>query len=440
MNINNIDERTLNTLLVAVDNGSINIDDVQKRLDMKKRTEILEKHKQRYAITQGKDGNWRTYVPDLTKKNGRRQIKRCTEERLADALVEFYERPEKKEELTMCSLYPEWLKYYSLHTNADGTVRRVDSDWKKFYENDEIVKKPMNSFSKMQLDTWVHKKIKEYKMTKTCYYNMSLIIRQMMIYAQEAGYILNNPFANVKVNAKMFAKKRKPDSEEQVYTLEEEVLIIEQAWKDYWKKPEVTTPLAVILMFYFGVRVGEIVAFKETDVQGNMIEVNRMERRAFEKKGDILGRQTGRTIVDHTKSSAGIRSLFIIEQARDIIDLIIAVNKRNGYNDESFMFVNAGERIYDSAVRTRLEKYCKKANIVYRSPHKIRKTWISTLIDEGLNINTIRELAGHENERTTYNNYCFDRKTDKQRKEQMEKALTLNVKSELATGKLSDCA
>lgn len=441
MNINNIDERTLETLLQGSSNGIINIDDVQKELKMKKRTEILEKHKQRYAITRGKDGNWRTYVPDLTKKNKRRQIKKSTKEKLADALVEFYEQPEKKEKvLTMETLYPEWLKYYSLHMAAEGTVARVITDWNRYYKNDEIIKKPLKTFSKMQLDTWVHEKIKENKMTQKCYGNMSTIIRGMMEYAKESNYIMFNPFEEVKVNTKIFQKRKKPNSEEQVYTSEEVNRIIELAWEDYWKNPKITTPLAVILLFYFGLRIGEMVALKATDIRGEYIEIKRMERRAFETKNGIPDKQTGRIVVEHTKTAAGNREIYMVEKARDIIERIIDVNKQNGYDEDSFLFVNEGARIYDTAVRWRLQKYCKKAKISFKAPHKVRKTWISTLIDAGVNINTIRELAGHEDERTTYNNYCFDRKTDEQRKAQLEKALTHDSKSEFTTDKLSDCA
>ncbi len=39
-------------------------------------------------------------------------------------------------------------------------------------------------------------------------------------------------------------------------------------------------------------------------------------------------------------------------------------------------------------------------------------TYISNLIDFGLNINMIRGQVGHEDERTTYHNYCFNRLND----------------------------
>ncbi len=35
---------------------------MQEKIEMAKRKELLEKHP--YKISQGKDGNWRTYLPD----------------------------------------------------------------------------------------------------------------------------------------------------------------------------------------------------------------------------------------------------------------------------------------------------------------------------------------------------------------------------------------
>lgn len=59
--------------------------------------------------------------------------------------------------------------------------------------------------------------------------------------------------------------------------------------------------------------------------------------------------------------------------------------------------------------------------------HKIRKTYISALIDGNININEIRKQVGHEDERTTLRNYCFNRYTRNQTEEQMENALKLKA-------------
>ena len=44
-----------------------------------------------------------------------------------------------------------------------------------------------------------------------------------------------------------------------------------------------------------------------------------------------------------------------------------------------------------------------------KSFHKVRKTYISALIDSGININEIRKAVGHTDERTTFSNYCYNR-------------------------------
>ena len=77
----------------------------------------------------------------------------------------------------------------------------------------------------------------------------------------------------------------------------------------------------------------------------------------------------------------------------------------------------------NTTARKLWHKYSKRLNLdCVKSSHKARKTFISTLIDKGMNINRVRQIAGHVDERTTLNNYCYDRSTDKEVVEQMEKA------------------
>ena len=59
-----------------------------------------------------------------------------------------------------------------------------------------------------------------------------------------------------------------------------------------------------------------------------------------------------------------------------------------------------------------------------KSSHKARKTYISSLIDAGVNINEIRKQVGHEDERTTYRNYCFNRMPKNETENMLEKVLT----------------
>ena len=130
----------------ALDNDIINLDDVRRKIEMKKRTDILAAHK--YAITYGKDGYWKTYVPDSTKKTGRKLLKKNTKEKLEQAIILHYKKQTDTDTLTLETLYPKWLKYYSLHTNSSSTVKRITSDWNKYYKNDNLIKQPIKSLLK----------------------------------------------------------------------------------------------------------------------------------------------------------------------------------------------------------------------------------------------------------------------------------------------------
>lgn len=63
-------------LQFALKNGIIDLSYIQDKYNMSKKEELLKKHK--WAITQGKDGYWRTYLPD--EKKGRRMIKKSSKE------------------------------------------------------------------------------------------------------------------------------------------------------------------------------------------------------------------------------------------------------------------------------------------------------------------------------------------------------------------------
>ena len=58
-----------------------------------------------------------------------------------------------------------------------------------------------------------------------------------------------------------------------------------------------------------------------------------------------------------------------------------------------------------------------------KSQHKLRKTFVSKLLDDGINIDEVRRIAGHENEKTTLRNYCYNRYNKTQTEDILEKAL-----------------
>ena len=73
-----------------------------------------------------------------------------------------------------------------------------------------IINKRIREITKIELDEWIHKMIRKYDMTKVMYYNVSLIIRQMLDYAEELEIVEENLFRKVKIDSKrMFRKVQK---------------------------------------------------------------------------------------------------------------------------------------------------------------------------------------------------------------------------------------
>ena len=69
-------QSALTLLAEASKYGIVDIEGVLKEIEMKKNKEIIEQHP--YAITQGANGRWYTYVADPNAKHGRRQIAKST--------------------------------------------------------------------------------------------------------------------------------------------------------------------------------------------------------------------------------------------------------------------------------------------------------------------------------------------------------------------------
>lgn len=412
-------------LNTAIFRGIIDLADVQTKIDMTKREEYLNLHKEKYNIWQGNNGNWYTYLADDTKNGGRRLVKKSTLTKIENAIVDYYKALEKdsqSKKITLRIFYQQWLDYKKLQTRSDMYIRRIASDWDNYYLNSKIIDIALTDLEYDTLQEWALRTVRERELTKKQYYNMSMIIRQSLEYAVQKKIISENQFSRVKVESKLFKIKKKADDKTQVFLTDEQALIEAEAYKDF-EETGFSACLAICLCFQTGLRLGEVVALKEDDIKGNYIHIQRMEVRTVEQLQDGSWSTQKFKVVEYTKSTAGDRWVYLSSKARDIIKRILENNKIHGYNDSGYLFQNQSGRIRSKGVDCRIRKYCRHVGISEKATHKIRKTYISALIDSGLNINEIRKQAGHEDERTTYNNYCFNRLSDEQTENILENAL-----------------
>jgi len=389
--------------------------------------EILEQHP--YAITRNKDGLFSTYFPDNAKSGSRRKIVKASRELLEKEIIKLYKEREKRqsiENICLRDFYPEWFAYKSLHTASSAYMRTIDELWKRYYINDPIVDRPIIELDEYTLDTWAHTLIKKHSLTKKQYYNMAIIMRQALDLARKKGIVLNNAFSNFKIDYKLFQPVEKKKDDTQVFLTDEQPLIEQEAYKDF-EASQKSACLAIPFAFQTGMRMSEIVALRWTDIneeQGNCIHVQRMETKEYERLPDGSWGNPKRVVVSRTKTIQGNRNVYLTTAAREILDEIHSFNEKMGFGNSGYIFLNEKGRVTSPSLNKRIRRYCRKVGISEKGMHKIRKTYISTLIDaEDININYIREQVGHADERTTYGNYCFNRKSKSLTAQSMEKAL-----------------
>ena len=410
--------------------GIINLDDVREEMKENERQKILSKHKYKVFFDE-KDGRWKTTLPDETKKNGRRLVARRSKDKLDADIIAYY--AQIKDDLyivdnlyTLEKIFPKWLKYKNAQTDASSYVKRLMVDWNKFYKDTNIVKIPICNLKYLTLNEWAHDIVKEYSLNKKQYYNMSVIIRQCLDYAVELELIDTNPYSRVKVKKTLFSKKEKPTNESQIFLISEQKKICDEAIRKFNTRNWCTTPLMILLNFQIGVRIGELVSLKWSDIEGDYLHIQRMEQTSYSivdnSDGSVCTNPEGFKVVSHTKSSAGDRKIYLNSNAKTILDKIKYVNMKYGYYDDGYVFIASrrNKRGTSRAITKYLEELCLCSGVTNKSNHKIRKTQISSMFDNGININTIREQAGHEDERTSLNNYCFDQNDDEVKKQLLE--------------------
>ena len=77
-----------------------------------------------------------------------------------------------------------------------------------------------------------------------------------------------------------------------------------------------------------------------------------------------------------------------------------------------YIFVNNhGERLTTNCFRRRLERVCKWVGVYHKSPHKIRKTYGSILLDNNVDKNLVIQQMGHTDIVITENHYHRNRKS-----------------------------
>ncbi len=137
--------------------------------------------------------------------------------------------------------------------------------------------------------------------------------------------------------------------------------------------------LILELLYSTGIRVSELINIKIKDINFN------------DKKILILGK--------------GNKERYVLygNTLMELLDLYLNNSRSKLNKDSEYLILNKnGDKITDRGIRLIIQNILKKGELDYHvSPHTLRHTFATHMLDNGADLKSVQELLGHENLSTT---------------------------------------
>ena len=342
-----------------------------------------------HKISKTSDGRWMTYVPDQTKPNGLRQVRRNSKAELYACLIEFYGvLPEQEHVKTIGEVFLEWIEYKREFTKSNykplspSTIRRYELDYDKYIKKSLLSGSPID-LDDMTLEQYLIKIVSSSKMIPRAFGNLFGYLSQMFRYAVRKKYILTDPMTFIDKNRIMsFCCALPPKKDcERIIPLDDLHRFLTAVHEHLGKYPGYMPDYAILLGSLTGMRVGEIVALKWECVDDDFIHVDYSEHRH-----DYNGHSE--IVVGEPKSHKH-RLVPITKDISDLIDII-----RSHAVDDTWVFADENGRITENAVSNACRRRSKEAGIKRTSIHEIRRT-VSSYLNTVLPREAVANMLGH---------------------------------------------
>lgn len=392
-----IEQVTKNEVLnYAIEHGIIDLSYIENKIEMNKREELLKKHP--YEIWIGKDNRYYTYFPE---KDNKRMLKsRNTRQKIEDCIVDFWKQ--EMENPTIYELYIEWVNGKLKREEITITTKnRYDRQYKESMI--EFGKNRIKAIEEYDIEKFLLEAIHAHKMTAKGFSNLRTLILGIFKLAKKKKliqYSIKNVIDDMDISKKVFRKVKHEDDE--LIFMDEEV----EKVLNYFKQHKLDLKdLGILLLFYTGMRPGELSALTWDDVNGNIIKIHSTEIRYENENKEYIYE-----VRDFPKTEAGIRDVIVPQSQLWILKEIKTLNPSGKY-----VFEQHGQRIRTCLFDDRIRRICSKLKIKEKSLNKIRKTYATTLIDKRVDDSLIIAQMGHTDIATTKNYYYKNRKNMQQK-------------------------
>ena len=395
------------TLQNTIRDGTITPEDTSRIIDIMKRESVLKDYV--FPSKASSDGYFHISVKDVTKKNGRRQLKAKTLEELKDKTYSFLtgQSPIDRNEKTFNRAFKECMEEKLMYVrkkersvSVKNSISKYQFDYNRFFKGTAFEAMRIEDISARDVEKIVFMNLERYSLKKKSTLAMRTILSITFKYAYNMEWIKDNPY--LRANFKKFADMIMDDTplEERAHSTEDVQRIIEVLHEYNKKKPDYIPAYALEFQIYMGARRGEIPPLTWDDVREGYIFVHRelLMQKKFENQAEKF------VIADHTKTHKN-REFPITNDLADLLERLRAVHDTY-YKDSKFLFPADNENgcITTLIVYQLYKRICDKLGLeiskeAIKGTHSFRRNAITTLVNRsGGNLIMAAKIYGNSPE------------------------------------------
>lgn len=379
----------------VIENGIINTVLVREKIEMQKKEKILKRHP--YKIWQGKDGNWRTYLPD--EKKGRVLKKRKNKEKIEEMLIDYWQSNNVNENLFK-ERFKVWMERQKKCGISNNTINRYKTDYKRFFFGEEIEGMSVKQIDADYIESFFARRIRETNIPYRSILGIFGYVNGVFEKSVRDRIISENPcrFVDTRIFKRCCSDDHKRSKANRLLSTEEMGCLMTTLKKTINDSPDYIQQYAILLAVYTGMRVGELAAITWDCVSFN-------DKYILVDKSEKYDKEEKTYFIDKTKNGK-IRYVPMSEAARGVLREIKKVQMRKGWVSE-FVFSNENGRIHAKELSECMRRRSRMAGIGDKSIHSIRRTFNSQMRCNGVSSTVAAAILGHS-ERVNENNYTYD--------------------------------
>lgn len=261
-----------------------------------------------------------------------------------------------------------------------STFQRYEGIYRKYIKNSNIAGLKLKDCNTIKLQKFFNNLSNTYSYTQLRY--LCDVMRNFFNWCIDSGYILKNPCLKIEIkgNKSEIIKRKKENKIEILSEYEIEKI------KKHIEGTEFE--LLFLLDLSTGLREGELLALNwdDLDLKKQTLKIDKSVKEVYVY--DDANNRHIETIVQVPKTMTSFRTIPI---PTSIISKLKEVKNKNNiiFHDENMNYLKAKNVSY------KWKKILKDCNIPHKKFHSIRHTYASTLLKNGVDIQTVAELMGH---------------------------------------------